>query len=50
MGPKIDEFEQKFAEYVSAKYAVAFNSGTAVLHAAVFAYGIDSGDEVIAAS
>jgi len=46
-GPKVDEFEQKFAQYVGAKYAVALSSGTAALHAAVFACGIGPGDEVI---
>lgn len=46
-GPKIQEFEQKFADYVGAKYAVAVASGTAALHAAVFAAGINPGDEVI---
>jgi perosamine synthetase len=33
-GPAIEEFEQKVASYVQAKYAVAFSSGTAALHAA----------------
>jgi perosamine synthetase len=33
-GPAIEEFEQKIANYVQAKYAVAFSSGTAALHAA----------------
>jgi len=46
-GPRIDEFEQRFAEYVGAKYAVAVSSGTAALHAAVFACGIGPDDEVI---
>ncbi len=46
-GPKIQEFEQKFADYVEAKYAVAVASGTAALHAAVFAAGINPRDEVI---
>ena len=46
-GPKIREFEEKFAEYVGAKFALALNSGTAALHAAVFALGIGPGDEVI---
>jgi len=46
-GPKIEEFEQRFAEHVGAKYAVAVSSGTAALHAAVFACGIDPDDEVI---
>lgn len=46
-GPKIKEFEEKFADYVGAKYAVAVSSGTAALHAACFATGISTGDEVI---
>ena len=46
-GPKIDEFERKIAEYVGVKYAVAFNSGTSALHAAMFAAGVKEGDEVI---
>jgi UDP-4-amino-4,6-dideoxy-N-acetyl-beta-L-altrosamine transaminase len=46
-GPKVSEFEEKFAEYVGAKYAVAVSSGTAALHAAVYAAGIIDGDEVI---
>ena len=31
-GPKITEFEQDFARYVGAKYAVAVNNATAGLH------------------
>lgn len=46
-GPKVGEFERAFADYVGAKYAVAVNSGTAALHAAMFAIGIGPGDEVI---
>ena len=46
-GPKIAEFEEGFARYVGAKYAVAVNSGTAALHSACFAAGIKEGDEVI---
>jgi UDP-4-amino-4,6-dideoxy-N-acetyl-beta-L-altrosamine transaminase len=46
-GPKITEFEQTFAQYVGAKYAVAVSSGTAALHAACFAASIKEGDEVI---
>lgn len=46
-GPKTAEFEKKFAEYVGAKYAVAVNSCTAALHAALVANGIGPGDEVI---
>jgi UDP-4-amino-4,6-dideoxy-N-acetyl-beta-L-altrosamine transaminase len=46
-GPKIKEFEDKFADYVDAKYAVAVANGTAALHAATYAAGIKEGDEVI---
>lgn len=46
-GPRIEEFENKVARYVGAKYAVAVNSGTAALHIACLAAGIGKGDEVI---
>ena len=46
-GPKIGEFEEAFASWVGAKYAVSFSSGTAALHAAAFAAGLQSGDEAI---
>lgn len=46
-GPKIAEFEQAFAAYVGARYAVAVSNGTAALHAATFVAGISPGDEVI---
>lgn len=46
-GPDIEEFEKEIAEYVGAKYAVAFSSGTSALHGAMFAAGIGPGDEII---
>lgn len=46
-GPKIEEFEKAVAERVGANYAVAFSSGTAALHGAVFAAGLGAGDEAI---
>lgn len=46
-GKKIKEFERRFAEYHGVKYAVAFNSATAALHAAVVAVGVQPGEEVI---
>lgn len=46
-GPKVPEFEKLIADYCNSKYAVAFSSGTAALHAASFAVGISNGDEVI---
>jgi len=46
-GPAIERFERKVADYVGAKYAVAFCNGTAALHGACYAAGITAGDEVI---
>ena len=46
-GPKVAEFERKFAEYVGVKYAVATSSGTTALHTALLAAGVKEGDEVI---
>ena len=46
-GPKVEEFEQKFANWVGAEYGIAVNSGTAALHTAMLACGIGEGDEVI---
>ena len=46
-GPKVEEFEQKFAEWVGAEYGIAVNSGTAALHTALLACDIGPGDEVI---
>lgn len=46
-GPYVKEFEERVAEYVGAKYAVAVANGTAALHMACFAAGIGQGDEVI---
>jgi len=46
-GPRVEEFEQTFADFVGARYAVAVSSGTAALHAAMYAVDIGPGDEVI---
>lgn len=46
-GPKVAEFENKFAEYVGAKYAVAVNNATAGLHIAALALGLEKGQRVI---
>lgn len=46
-GPRVHAFERAFADYVGAKHAVAVNSGTAALHLALLASGIEPGDEVI---
>lgn len=50
IGPRIEEFEEGISKYIGAKYSVAFNSGTSALHAALLAYGIRGGDEVIVPS
>lgn len=46
-GPMVRDFEQGFAEYVGAQYAVAVNSCTAALHVALVAAGVGRGDLVI---
>jgi UDP-4-amino-4,6-dideoxy-N-acetyl-beta-L-altrosamine transaminase len=46
-GPKIKEFEENFAHYVNAKYAVAVSNGTAALHLSVLALGIQPDEYVI---
>lgn len=46
-GPKVAEFEEKFAKFIGAKYAVATSSGTTALEVALRAHGIGAGDEVI---
>src|SRR5712675_915720 len=46
-GPKVGEFEEAFAAWVGAKYAVSFSSGTAALHGCAFAAGLKLGDEAI---
>jgi UDP-4-amino-4,6-dideoxy-N-acetyl-beta-L-altrosamine transaminase len=46
-GPKVAEFEEAFAAWVGAKFAVSFSSGTAGLHGAAFAAGLGPGDEAI---
>src|SRR5271163_1265203 len=46
-GPKVSEFEEAFADWVGARHAVSFSSGTAALHGAAFAAGLGPGDEAI---
>jgi perosamine synthetase len=46
-GPRVADFESALAAFVGAREGVAVNSGTAALHAAMFAAGIGPGDEVI---
>ncbi|QUC64517.1 DegT/DnrJ/EryC1/StrS family aminotransferase [Nitrosopumilus sp. K4] len=46
-GPKAKEFEDEFAKFIGAKYAIATSSGTSSLHLSLIALGIKPGDEVI---
>ncbi|MCK4818762.1 DegT/DnrJ/EryC1/StrS family aminotransferase [bacterium] len=47
LGPKTQEFEERFAEYIGVKYAVGVNSATAALHLACYVLGLKESDEVI---
>ena len=55
MGPKTVEFEENFKEYIfrdsgvgeKNRFAISLNSGTAALHLALKAIGLNAGDEVI---
>ncbi len=44
LGPKTQEFENSFAKYIGAKYAVALNSCTAALHLALKVMGVEGGE------
>ena len=46
-GPKVGEFELKFAEYIGSKYAIAVNNATAGLHLSVLFLNLNKGDRVI---
>lgn len=48
--PVTRQFEEEFADYVGARFALAHNNGTSALHAAMFAVGVGPGDEVISQS
>ena len=46
-GPRVAEFEERFAEMVGVPHAVATSSGTTALHLALMGHGIGEGDEVV---
>jgi dTDP-4-amino-4,6-dideoxygalactose transaminase len=46
-GPRAQELERRFAEYVGARHVCAVSSGTAALHLSLLALGVGPGDEVI---
>ena len=48
-GPKVKEFEDKVADYISGKYAIAVTNCTAALHLALLSLGISAGDEILVA-
>jgi perosamine synthetase len=50
VGPEVTQFEEELAAYLNVKHCLVFNSGTSGLHAALLAYGIGEGDEVIVPS
>lgn len=47
LGNEVAAFEQEFADYCGARFAVGANTGTSALHLALLAAGIGPGDEVI---
>jgi dTDP-4-amino-4,6-dideoxygalactose transaminase len=49
-GPRVQEFEEKFAAYTGAQHAVAVSNCTTGLHLAMIVAGIGTGDEVICPS
>ena len=49
-GPKVDQFETKFAQYVRAKYAVAVSSASSALQLALQVLALKAGSEVISPS
>lgn len=46
-GPMIEAFERTIAEYVGARYAVAVSNGTAALHIAALAAGVEPGKSLV---
>ena len=50
IGPEIESFEKKLADYVGSKYCVSFNSGTSAGHAVLLALKIKTKSEIIVPS
>ncbi|HWM14186.1 MAG TPA: DegT/DnrJ/EryC1/StrS aminotransferase family protein, partial [Gaiellaceae bacterium] len=46
-GPRTEELERRFGEYVGARHAIALASGTAAMHLSLVAAGVGPGDEVV---
>ena len=49
LGPYVEQFEEAVRKYVGADYAVAVNSGTAAIHCALLAAGVQKNDLVAVA-
>jgi perosamine synthetase len=47
LGPRTEEFEERFARRVGSRYAIALNSCTAAIHLALRLLGVGAGDEVL---
>jgi dTDP-4-amino-4,6-dideoxygalactose transaminase len=47
LGPAVERFEARFAEYVGVRHCVGLNNGTSSLHMALLACDVGPGDEVI---
>ncbi len=47
LGPAVEDFERRFAARLGAAHASALSSGTAALHLALRAVGVERGDEVV---
>ncbi len=50
MGPRIQEFEAAYAEFLGCRHAIALSNCTAALHLAYLAVGVGPGDEVVVPS
>ena len=50
MGPRVEEFEREFATFCGARHALAVANGTAALHLALLAIGLEPEDEVVVPS
>jgi perosamine synthetase len=47
LGPRVPQFEERFASYIGSRHAVAVSSGTAALHLSLIASGVTEGDLVV---
>ncbi len=50
LGPKVAEFEQKWAEFIGCRVAIGLNSATAALHLALRCFGFAEGKKVLVPS